>query len=357
MSSRRVLNIFLVAVAFVAAFGWNVVITRNSALSAPTSAVSKSGAGLETSIGSSSVGPSDLQRLLVSEYDTTYRWIIPVPSSASVKLTPATAPSTPGVIPGLDGLWNDVTFLTDESLWGILGLALLYGIIRLGRRRSYEYSSDLVGLAVAGLMIGGFLRFSGTLAAYYSPVRAAIFTAILLSAPATLFLDDVVTFLYGFKTRFDKRLLLLSGGAGIAYLLVLVAGATGLGTLVFGGNAPGALSGKDVNAEDYSVTTSEQATAVWLRVNVHSPEAVQSDLFGHLVLLSEPGTYDLLDEVMPEEVDVGSYIYLSTINLNDHLSQAEDLSGNYATTYRSTTAFFNRNFYVVYSNGSTRVYH
>jgi hypothetical protein len=56
-------------------------------------------------------------------------------------------------------------------------------------------------------------------------------------------------------------------------------------------------------------------------------------------------------------VDHGAYVYLSAVNLNDDLSQAETPDGVYQSAYRSTVQFFNQHFYVVYSTGATRVYH
>jgi uncharacterized membrane protein len=261
------------------------------------------------------------------------------------------------VVPSLNAGWDELGYLTIESLWVLLGVALLYGLFRLGRRRSYEYSSDLVGLAAAGLVLGGILRFSGTFAAYYDPNRAAIVTAILLAAPLTLFLDDIVSFLYQVGNFHRDRVRRVSLGAGTLVVAVLIIGATGLGDLLFGGNAPGSVTARDVGAEELTVSTPELATAVWLRNNVNSSNIVQSDFLGQVILLSEPGSYGLLPEIVPPEVDRGAYIYLSTLNLAGDVSQAQMPDASYEIAYRSTIGFFNRNFYIVYSTGATRVYH
>ena len=357
VSSRKIINIVLVVVALGAAFGWNLGITRNYALNAPSIAITTKGVGLATSTGSTNLPPRQFERLLVSELERTASWIVPVPGSGSVHLVAATVPSSPGVVPILARSWNKLSFLAQESLWVMLGIALLYGLFRLGRRRSYEYSSDLVGLAITGLLVGGFLRFSGTLALNYSPERAAIFTTILLAAPVTLFLDDLVALHYDVNTFSNKRVARVLLGAGIGFVVILVVGATGLGALFFGGQPPGSLSARGVNVEQSTISTPELATAVWLRKHVRYPNIVQSDLSGHLVLLSEPGSYALVDEIVPPEVDQGAYIYLSTVNLTDNISNAEADGSNYFTVYRSNTHFFNRNFYIVYSTGATRVYH
>jgi len=356
MRSRKTINGVLVGVALVAAFGWNLGITRNSALNAPSSAVSSSGVGLGQSTTSALLAPQQFERLLESELKTTAKYIVPVRGSSSVRLVATPIPVPQGVAPVAAGFWNELSFLAVESLWIVLGIALIYGVFRLGRRRSYEYTSDLVGLAVTGLAIGGFLRFSGTLSSFYNPERAAIFTAILLAAPVTLYLDDLATRLYFLHGPQARRVLRASLGAGFAFLVVLVVHATGLDALIIGGQAPGSLSARDSNAQDFTASTPEFATAVWLYNNVHYPHIVQSDLYGHLVLLSEPGSYDLLDEIIPPEVDKGAYVYLSTDDLRG-VSQAASENLTYFSAYRTTTSFFNDHYYVVYSTGATRVYH
>jgi uncharacterized membrane protein len=354
--SRKIINGVLVGVALVAAFGWNLGITRNSALSAPSSAVSSAGVSLGGSTISALLTPPQFERLLESELKTTAKYIVPIRGSSTVHLVAATVPDTKGVAPGAAGFWNKLSYLAVESLWILLGIALIYGVFRLGRRRSYEYTSDLVGLAVTGLAVGAFLRFSGTLASFYNPERAAIFTAILLAAPVTLYLDDLATRLYYLHGPRAQSVLRASLGAGFAFLVVLIIHATGLDSLAIGGQAPGSLSAGDSNVEDFAVSTPEFATAVWLDNNVRTPHIVQSDVYGHLVLLSEPGSYDLLDEIIPPEVDKDAYVYLSTEDING-ISQAASENLTYYSAYRTTTSFFNDHYYVVYSTGVTRVYH
>jgi hypothetical protein len=210
---------------------------------------------------------------------------------------------------------------------------------------------------VTGLLLGGLLRFSGTLSGFYDPERAAIITAILLAAPATMLLDDLVsrsTFTTTSREAWFNR---ISLGVIAIYVAILVIGATGLGELVVGGEAPGSLSASDAIVANFAVSTPELATATWLRNKVTYPNIVQADLHGQLVLLSEPGGYDLVDEIVPPEVDRQSYIYLSQENLADRFSQADADSGGFSTTYRSNVQFFDQHFYVVYSTGATRVYH
>jgi uncharacterized membrane protein len=352
--SRRVLNVALVILAVVAAFGWNLAITRNSALSAPSGAVATKGVGIGTSTLSSLLPPRELERLLVGELSQTAKYIVPASGASRVSLIAAPPPSTAGLAPALNTAWNKVDFIATEGIWLILGIALLYGIFRLGRRRSFAYSTDLVGLGVTGLLLGGILRSSGTLASFYDPERAAIITAILLAAPATMLLDDLASHRRAARASKDTRFSLISI---TTYATVLVVGATGIGALLVGGVAPGSLSAKDVNVDDFTVSAPELATAAWLRNEAKSPAIVQADLHGQLVLLSEIGSYDLIDEIMPPEVDRQAYVYLSQVNLADDISQADADGDSYETSYRSTVRFFNQHFYVVYSTGATRVYH
>ena len=357
VQSRQIINAALVVIAITAAFGWNLAITHNDALIAPASAITTKGADFAATTGSKYVAPGDLEQLLVSELRVEDKWIVPFPHSNAVKLQSAPIVQSPGVVPRLAGAWNELSYLTVESVWLLLGIALLYGLFRLGRRRGFEYSSDLVGLAVAGLLVGVLLRFSGTLASFYNPERAAIFTAILLAAPVTLFLDDLARLsreVKAFRSEWVKRATLV---VGTVFLSILIVSAMGLDTLFFGGIPPENLVAKGLNVQDNTNTTPEFATAVWLRNNVGAGQIVQSDLFSHLVLLSEPGAYNLLDQIVPPGVDRGSYVYLSTVNLADDSTQAASAGIQYIGIYRTTLGFFNRHLFVVYSTGATRVYH
>lgn len=352
--SRSVLNSVLVVVALASALGWNLAITRNNALANSASAFTVNGIGLKASTAQGvSVSAAQFEKILVHEFQMSDPWMVSYPSSRSVRLVTKTASPSPGVVPGLSQSWNVINLLLDDGLWVLLGLSLLYGLLRLGRRQSDLYSADLVGLGVAGLLIGGLSRLSGTLAAIYSPERAAIITAILLAVPLTMYLDDLVSSL----TRFGESVARSSMVAGTAVVGIFLLWATGLGTLIFGGFPPGSLTARGLNAQQFTVSTTEFATAGWLRNHTNSQNVVQTDLFGQLVLLSQPGKYLLVDEIVPPEVDVESYIYLSTPVLDDDSSQAETSDGNYYTDYQSNVQFFNQNFYVVYSTGSTRVYH
>lgn len=357
VSTRRILNGALVALSIAAAFGWNLVITRNYALSAPSGAIAAKGVGIGSTTLSAIVPPHQLEQLLIGELHATAKYIVPVRGSRLVHLVAASGPSTHGVVPFLAGVWNKVDLIATEGLWLILGVALLYGVLRLGRRRSYAYSSDLVGLGVTGLLFGGLLRSSGTLASFYNPERAAIITSMLLAAPATMLLDDIVSWRNPARQSKQGRFGRYSFRAILTYVAVLVVGATGISAIIVGGQAPGSMSANDVNVENFTVSTPELATAVWLRNKVKSPHIVQADLHGQLVLLSEPGSYDLINEIVPPEVDKAAYVYLSQVNLADKISQASADNQAYETTYRSTLGFFNKHFYVVYSTGATRVYH
>jgi hypothetical protein len=343
--SRRILNGYLVALALVAAFGWNLGVTRNNALDAPTGALATSGIGI-TGAYPAFKSASALETVLIKTLHQTDPWIVPVRGSGSVHLVSANAPASPGVAPNLAGWWNRSSLLAHGASWVLAGVALLYGLFWLSRRKSTAYSAEIVGLSVATFLVGAALLGSGTLATFFNPERGAIVAAILLAVPITMLLSDLA-----------DRLSLLVLVVGVAVVALLAVGATGLGTLIIGGQAPGSLVAKGENVESFVVSEPELATAVWLRENLNSHDLVQSDRYGQLVLLSEVGTYGFLPEIVPKEVDKSAYIYLSTANLIEHRSRFAIDNGDYIGIYRSNIPFFNKHFYVVYSTGVTRVYH
>jgi hypothetical protein len=291
-----------------------------------------------------------LEKILENELRVSASYLNPVWGSASIALETAPVAGTRQSNAVLSKLWNALNFVVAESLWLLAGVAILFGLVRLGRRNVIHYSADVVGFTVAGLLMGAFLRFSGTLANFYSPSRAAIFVAIFVAAPVTMLLDEVVTLL-------NDRLGKVSLIAGVFVVGASSVWATGLGTLIFGGYPPGSLTANGVNAQDFTVSSSELATAVWIKGNVPARGIVQSDEYGQLVLTSVPGNYDLIDEIVPAEVDRGSYVYLSTPDLVNGITTVTSVDGTLYSTFKTTLSFFNQNFNVVYSTGTTRVYH
>lgn len=347
---QQIINSTLVVLAIVAAFGWNLGITRNNALNGAASAVATKGAGFVSTTGPVFVPAPKLERILEDELHRSASYLRPVPGANSIRLEATPVSGAQKSTSTFVNLWNALNFLLEESLWLLAGLAMLSALVRHWRRQLNHYSPDIVGFTVAVLVMGAFLRFSGTLAAFYSPSRAAIFVAIFVAAPVTVVLDDLVNVL-------TRRLAKLSLILGVGAVGIMTVWATGLGALIFGDVPPASMSARGANVEDFTVSTSELATAIWIRNNVGSKNIVQTDEYGQLVLTSEPSGYDLINEIVPTEVDRGSFIYLSTTNLVNGVTRVTAEGGNIFTTYRSTIPFFNRNFNVVYSTGDTRVYH
>lgn len=350
ITSRNILNATLLVLAMVAAFGWNLGITQNYSLNSASSAFSNKGAGFVTSTGPNYIPPLQLERILTSELHRTASWLNPVRGAGAVRLEAAPTTGSTHAPSTIDHLWSSLNFLLQEGLWILAGAALLYGVVVLGRRQANHFNPDMVGFTTAVLLTGGFLRFSGTLAAFYSPSRAAIIVAIFVAAPVTMFLDDLVSLL----TYRMSRILMISG--------VFVVGAmniwsSGLGTLAFGGVTPSSLTAKGANVQNLTVSTPELATALWIRNNVPSTSIVQSDEYGQLVLLSHPADYHLLVEIVPTEVDQRSFVYLSATNVVKGLTTVTTNGGSLYSVYQTTFMFFDRYFNVVYSNGATRVYH
>ncbi len=350
ITSRSMLNTALVVLAVVAAFGWNLGITRNYSLNSASSAVSTKGAGFVTSTGSSFIPAPQLEKILESELHRSASWLNPIPGASSVPLVTATSSKLDNASSTPAQAWSWLNFLLQESLWVLSGLALLYGLIVLGRRQANHYNPDLVGFTAAVLLIGSFLRFSGTLAALYSPSRAAIVVAIFVAAPVTMLLDDIVSSL-------NRRLKNIALGGIVVAVGAMAVWSSGLGTLLFGGVPPGSLSAHGPNARNFTVSTPEIATAVWIRDNVAPQYIVQSDEYGQLVLLSQPAGYHLISEIVPSEVDRRSFVYLSTSNLANGHTTVTASDGNLYTSYETTLTFFDKYFNVVYSTGATRVYH
>ncbi len=340
----------LVVLAVAAAFGWNLAIAPNNSLNGATSAVVTKGAGFVAATGPVDIPAPALERILESEIHKSASYLRFIPGAASIRLTAPPTSGAQGSTSVLAKLWNELNFLLQESLWLLAGAAILSELVRLWRRRARRCSPEIIAFTIAVLLMGGFLRFSGTLASFYSPSRAAIVVAIFVVTPVTIFLDDLVALLNDRLVKASLAVGVIAVGAGSVW-------ATGLSTLIFGNDPPGSLTAEGINAQYFTVSTPEVATAIWIRNNVSAQSVVQTDEYGQLVLTSEPGNYDLIDEIMPLGVGRDSFIYLSASNLVSGVTRVTSTDGNFYASYRTTTSFFNSNYNIVYSTGTTRVYH
>ena len=344
-SPKMAVGLGLVIATFAAAFIWNVGITRNDALSQPSGAVTNSGLALQAGSGTHVIPAIEYQSLLTAQIHTYDKWLVPFSGSPSINLSNAQAPTLNGLAPHLHGVM---------SLGGIIGhdlviLLEVLGVVWAGLvllRRKRFVNVDMFALGVAGLALGAVMRFSGTVAVFYNPERAALVTAMLTAFPITLLINRISDL---FSKTTLMVLVLLSG------LLLIIS--SGLNAVVVGGSPPSSLSNLGENYERFVVSSSEFGTAGWMQSHLGQKSLVQTDRYGQLVLLSAPGAYNVFPEIVPSEIDHRAFIYISSTNLDDGRARGGLENGHDLSVYKSPIDFINSHFSVIYSTGETRVYH
>lgn len=226
-------------------------------------------------------------------------------------------------------------------------LAVLGALLLVFRRRTSPLLRQLAILGLGTLAFVAFVRVSGTAANAYNQERAFVQTMVPLGIAMAWVLEWVAE-----RWRRAAPLFALLVGLG---LVVLFAGNNGLRGALTGGGEPANLSNKGEDYERFYVTPPELSSASWL-AQVPRGALVYADRYGQLRVLAATGrTQGLLLDVTPGTLDGHAWVYASQSNVQQHRARGE-LGSRYAI-YRWPAAYLNDNYNVVYTNGSSMVYH
>lgn len=220
-------------------------------------------------------------------------------------------------------------------------------ILVLGRRAS-AVARQIGLLTVATLVLLLAIRFSGTLAAFYNAERALL--------QAMFFLD--IPLFWCVQALGDRRGLRQTCAitAGAALIAVIFTVSNGLVGAVLGGGTATNLANNGDDFEQFYVTAPELASASWLGEQVRYGQLVYADNYGQLPLVSMTGiSTGLLLDVTPETLSNHAWVYASQTNVID--DQARASFGGHSVSYVFPSAFLNANYNLVYTNGSSKVYH
>jgi uncharacterized membrane protein len=226
-------------------------------------------------------------------------------------------------------------------------LAVLGALLLVFRRRTTPLLRQLAILGLGTLAFVVFVRVSGTAANAYNQERAFVQTMVPLGIALAWFLEWV-----GERRRLLAPVFAVAVALG---LVVLFIGNSGLRGALTGGGEPANLSNKGEDYERFYVTEPELASASWLTQAPHGA-LVYADRYGQLRVLAATGrTQGLLLDVTPGTLDGHAWVYASQSNVQLHRARGE-LGSQYAI-YQWPVAYLNDNYNVVYTNGSSMVYH
>jgi uncharacterized membrane protein len=271
---------------------------------------------------------------------------VPLPKDHRYHLRNLSPPTPAVTMPLVHGGLSLGLFVV-EQLINVLGAI---GALLLALRRHVPVAMRQVGLlGVASLVFLAAIRVSSTLASAYNQERAFLQALAILAISLAWCLQALA----GRGVRRQAGVVAAAAGS----LGVLFTSSSGLmGALAGGGTAANlASSGEDY--ERYYTSTPELAAASWLGANWRDRDAVYADRYAELRLLALTDINGRLiyPDVAPGAISVQAWVYASQTNTVDGLAQV--LWRNHQVTFRFPAAFLNAYYDVVYTNGSSKVFH
>ena len=240
------------------------------------------------------------------------------------------------------------------GLGQVLAQQLIYllgaagALVLVFRRRVPVIARQIALLTLATLLFLAAIRVSGTLATFYNAQRALLQAMAFLAIPVAWCLQAAA----------GQRKLRRACAVAAAAVLVAVIFATGNGLVgaVAGGGTATNLANSGEDYEQFYVTTPELAGAAWLGAQAAPGQLVYADEYGQLPLVSVTGLRSgLLLDITPETLSSQAWVYASSTNVIDGRARAS--YDGHSVSYVFPAGFLNANYDLVYTNGTSEVYH
>jgi Flp pilus assembly pilin Flp len=192
------------------------------------------------------------------------------------------------------------------------------------------------------------LRFSGTLAAAYGQERAQLQGLTLLAIALCWPMQRAAE-----KKKKPRRLIL---PVIVACLAVVLVSTSYLAGAVLGGGISANLTNSGAAYENFYATTPEFAAAQWLGKFIVPGQLVYADQYGQLRLAEVTNIeHGLTLDLTPLTIDQNAWVYASRANVVNH--QAFAVYNNHSVTFVFPASFLSANYDLVYTDGSSEVYH
>jgi uncharacterized membrane protein len=290
---------------------------------------------------------SQYQSLVAKSYASTDPFVHPLPDASEAKyaLRDSSTPEPPVRLGLVHSLLSLLQLVAGElaQLLGAIG-----AIVMALRRKTPPVARQLALLGAGTLLALGLIRLSGTVASAYNQQRAFVQAFAVLGITMSWTLQSL-------SDRFRRWRSSVTVAAALA-LAVIFAEMSGLTGALLGGGAATNLANSGEDYERYYTTVPEIASAQWLGEQVQPGRLVYADRYGELRLNAETGiSQGLLNDITPQTLDQNAWVYASQANIVD--GRARQQFDNHTVTYAFPLGFLDANFNVVYTNGSSEVFH
>jgi len=254
-------------------------------------------------------------------------------------------PVPPVTLPAVNGALNLGSLVVQQLVYllGTIGALLM-----VVWRRTPVLARQVGVLALATVFLLALIRLSGTLADTYNQERALLqSTAVLAIA-----LFWLVQRLAG-QGRWRRAVAAVLAAGGLTMMFLTTSGLSGV---LFGGGTATNLANSGEDFERYYTTAPELASARWLGRSVQPGQLVYADRYAQLPLDAVAGiNRGLVGDVTPQTISQHAWVYAGRANVVDGRGRA--LFGDHTVTYVFPASFLARNYNVVYTDGSSEVFH
>lgn len=236
--------------------------------------------------------------------------------------------------------------LISQELLNLLGA--IGALIMVLRRNTSVVTRQigLLGLAAALFLV--VVRLSGTLAVFYNNERALLQALGIFSIAFCWAMQGLA------NLRDLARVVVLLAGA--ALLAVFITNTSGLSNAILGGGTETNLANSGEDFERFLMTTPELASADWLGSEVRPGQLVYADRYAQLPLVAMTGiSQSVIADVTPLTINQSAWIYADSANVVDKRGRV--IFDNDVVTYIYPIDFLDANFDVVYTDGSSEVFH
>ena len=286
-------------------------------------------------------------KLVHAQYAATVPYVTPLPNAGLPQYT--LRDSIPPSPPIHWSLGYNVLNLGDLIANQLAYIPAGIGALLLAFRRRVPVIARLFGLVtLATLFILAVVRLSGTIAIAYGEERALLQGMALYAIAVSWSMQQLTVW----RDRLESALVTVSA-VSLAFILIESSYLTGV--LVGGGSALN-LANNGVNYEEYYVTIPELASANWLGEKIRPDQLIYADEYAQLPIIATDGLLNGLTlDVTPLTINQHAWVYASQTNVVDR--QAFALFQYHLASYVFPYMFLDNNFDLVYTNGSSEVFH
>jgi uncharacterized membrane protein len=233
-----------------------------------------------------------------------------------------------------------------QQLMYVLGA--IGALLMVLRRKAPVVGRQVGLLALATLFFLAVIRLSGTLAAAYNQERALLQATAILAIAVGWSLQELS------GRREGRQAGILAVAA--ACLTVMFISTSGLIGVVLGGGTATNLANSGEDYERFYMTVPELASARWLGKSVRPGQLVYADRYAQLPLVAMTGiTRGLFNAVTPGTLDQHAWVYADRSNVIG--GRARAFYKGHTVTYVFPAGFLDANFDLVYTDGSSEVFH